>query len=43
MQLKGHKFDIFFVKYYINNKNNNEYLLTIEGGNTIFVWDINDN
>ena len=42
MQLKGHKLDIFFVKYYINNKNNNEYLLTIEGGNTIFVWDIND-
>lgn len=42
MQLKGHKLDIFFVKYYLNNKNNNEYLLTIEGGNTIFVWDIND-
>ena len=31
MQLKGHKLDIIFVKYYINNKNNNEYLLTIEG------------
>ena len=42
IQLKGHKLDIFFVKYYINNKNNNEYLLTIEGCNTIFVWDIND-
>ena len=43
IQLKGHNFHIFFVKYYINDKNNNEYLLTIEGGNTIFVWDINDN
>ena len=42
IQLKGHKLDIIFVKYYINNKNNNEYLLTIEGDNTIFVWDIND-
>jgi len=43
IQLKGHEYDIFFVKYYLNNKNNNEYLLTIEGGNTIFVWDVNDN
>jgi len=42
IQLKGHKLDIIFVKYYINNKNNNEYLLTIEGDNTIFVWDINN-
>lgn len=42
IQLKGHKLDIVFVKYYINIKNNNEYLLTIEGDNTIFVWDIND-
>jgi len=42
IQLKGHKLDILFVKHYINNKNNNEYLLTIERCNTIFVWDVND-
>ena len=41
--LKGHENDITTVRYFINPKNNNEYIISADFDFCIFVWDIQDN
>ena len=41
--LKGHENHITTVRYFINPKNNNEYLISADYDFFIFVWDIHDN
>lgn len=46
LSLKGHKYDIENVRYFINKKNYNEYLISADSfvfNNKVIVWDINDN
>ena len=44
LSLKGHKNFIRTVRYFINNKNNNdEYLISGDDNFIVIVWDINDN
>ena len=38
--LKGHNNYINKVKYFVNNKNNNEYLISLDKDNVIIIWDI---
>ena len=42
ISLKGHKDDINIVKYFINNKNKSEYLISVDKSSTIIIWDINN-
>ncbi len=41
--LKGHENLITTVKYFINPKNNNEYIISSDYDYCTFVWDIHDN
>ena len=41
--LKGHKNDILTIRYFINNKNMNEYLISGDDDKIVFIWDITDN
>ena len=46
LSLKGHKYDIENVRYFINKKNYNEYLISADSftfAPKVIVWDINDN
>ena len=43
LSLVGHKNNIKFIKYFINNKDHNEYLVSVEGKEIIIVWDITHN
>ena len=46
LSLKGHKYDIENVRYFINKKNFNEYLISADSfvfAPKVIVWDINDN
>jgi WD40 repeat protein len=38
--LKGHKNYINKVKYFMNDNNNNEYLISVDKDNVIIIWDI---
>ena len=40
LSLKGHNFDIRIIRYFINNKNYNEYLISADNSKTVIVWDI---
>ena len=42
ISLKKNNFNITFVKYFINNKNKKEYLLSADLGNYVMVYDINN-
>jgi WD40 repeat protein len=41
--LKGHKNDVMTIRYFINNKNMNEYLISGDDDKIVFIWDITDN
>ena len=43
LSLKGHQYYITTLRYFINNKDNNEYLITADFNFKIFVWDITNN
>ena len=43
ISLKGHENHIITVKYFINPKNNNEYIISSDYDFCIFLWDIHDN
>ena len=43
ISLQGHSDLINIVKYYINTKNNDEYLISVDKSNITIVWDINNN
>ena len=38
--LKEHYFSVKIINYYINNKDNNEYLISGDGNKTVLIWDI---
>ena len=41
--LKGHKNTINTIKYFINRKNKNEYLISTDKNKIVIVWDITNN
>ena len=41
--LKGHINKIRTIRYFINNKNKNEYLISGDAGKIVIIWNINDN
>ena len=41
--LKGHLSHITTIRYFINNKNFNEYLISGDQKNIVIIWDITDN
>ena len=41
--LSGHDYHITMVRYFINDKNNNEYLLSADCHHLVIVWDFTDN
>ena len=41
--LKGHKNDIRTIRYFINNKNKNEYLISGDNDKRVIIWDITNN
>ena len=40
LSLKKHNSNITSIRYFINNKNNDEYLISADVGNIIIIWDI---
>ena len=40
---KGHSSKIISVRYFINENNNNEYLISVDENNIIIIWDITNN
>ena len=43
LSLKGHEKEIKHINYFINNKDNNEYLVSREAKRIIIIWDITNN
>jgi len=45
LSLKGHKNEIFTIRYFINknNYNINEYLISADDNKIVIIWDINNN
>ena len=43
ISLQGHSDLINIVKYYVNSKNNDEYLISVDRSNNTIVWNINNN
>ena len=41
--LQGHKNDIRTIRYFINNKNKNEYLISADDNEIVITWDITNN
>ena len=41
--LNGHKNNILTVRYFINNKDYNEYLISADNNKTVILWDITNN
>jgi len=41
--LNGHKNNILIVRYFINNKDYNEYLISADNKNIVIIWDITNN
>ena len=41
--LEGHKHDVNLIKYYIDQKNNNEYLMSRDDDRGVIIWDISKN
>jgi len=41
--LNGHKNNINIVKYFINNKDYNEYLISADNNKIVIIWDITNN
>ena len=43
LSLKGHESHIVNVRYFINNKNNNEYLISTDSKRVVIIWNITNN
>ena len=43
ISLKGHNSSITTVRYFLNNKNNEEYLISTDNNSNVIIWDINNN
>ena len=43
LSLKGHNCNVKSVRYFLNNKNNKEYLVSIDINKIVIVWDISNN
>ena len=43
IRLKGHNSKIYSIRYFINNKNYNEYLVSADQSKVIIIWDITNN
>ena len=43
LALKGHKNDIRTIRYFINENNFNEYLISADDNKIVIIWDITDN
>ena len=43
MSLSGHKDSVAVVRYFFNNKDINEYLISADSNNLVIIWDITDN
>ena len=41
--LKGHNNKIRTIRYFINNKNKNEYLISADNNKIVIIWDITNN
>jgi len=41
--LNGHKNNIYTVRYFINNKDHNEYLISADENKIVIIWDITNN
>ena len=41
--LQGHKNHIRTIRYFINNKNKNEYLISADNNKIVIIWDITNN
>ena len=41
--LNGHEDNVTVVRYFINNKDNNEYLISADSNYIVIIWDITDN
>jgi len=41
--LSGHNYHITMVRYFINDKNHNEYIISADSHQTVIVWDYTDN
>ena len=41
--LSGHNNDIRTIRYFINNKNKNEYLISADDNKIVIIWDITNN
>ena len=42
LSLEGHKIHIRTLRYFINNKDNNEYLISADDNGLVIVWDISN-
>ena len=42
-QLKGHKGNITTIRYFLNNKNDSEYLISADKYYIVIIWDIDNN
>ena len=40
--LEGHKYYVILVKYFLNNINNKEYLISSDKDNNIIIWDVSN-
>ena len=43
LSLRGHKNDIRTVRYFINNRNYKEYLISADDNKLVIVWEVSDN
>jgi len=43
ISLKEHKYNIITIRYFINTKNNNEYLISAAHDKMVIIWDITNN
>ena len=43
LSLKGHTIDITTIRYFINKKNFNEYLISADENKIVIIWDISNN
>lgn len=41
--LEGHKYYVILVKYFLNNINSKEFLISSDKDNIIIIWDVNNN
>ena len=41
--LEGHKYEVNLIKYYLDEKNNNEYLMSRDDDRGVIIWDITKN